>query len=234
MISTAHTTVNEGNNLSLVDDDEGSCGLSHDDSFVHLPGQNNKPPHYVGSASALASLDGPISVSAQQSASESGNGQGHGNFKLEFITKFGQHPHDNNTGNPDRCDKSLDKSVDTKEIFSFDLRHIISRKVDLNEMNNLEFLAEGSHSEIYGAHWHGKAVIIKILSSRIPEHARAIQEFNVECELLSRLNHPNIARILGAGTVPRPFLIMERLKDLSHHLNLKSPDPPLGKRTQHT
>ena len=31
----------------------------------------------------------------------------------------------------------------------------------------------------------------------------AIHEFDVECELLTRLDHPNIASILGGGVIPR-------------------------------
>ena len=206
-------TGQNGTSVPLVDvDNDGSCGFSY---------ENGRPP-FVSSASALASLDGPMSISVQNSASESG--QSHVNYKLELITTSGQHPDASVLNRNDRHQKSCDFFL-----CKLDLRHIIDRKVDLNEMTNLEFLTEGSHSEIYGANWHGESVIIKILSSRIPENARAIREFNVECELLSRLNHPNIARIQGAGNVPRPFIVMERLKDLSQLLKLNSPDAPLGK-----
>ena len=48
----------------------------------------------------------------------------------------------------------------------------------------------------------------------------AIHEFDIEGELLSRFDHPNIIKVLGAGIVPRPFLILERLRDLSRLLDL--------------
>ena len=48
----------------------------------------------------------------------------------------------------------------------------------------------------------------------------AIHEFEIEAELLSRLDHPNIIRVIGTGTLPRPFLILERLRDLCSVLDL--------------
>lgn len=37
------------------------------------------------------------------------------------------------------------------------------------------------------------------------------QELELEMGLLMRLRHPNIVRLLGAGTRPEPFLLIERL-----------------------
>ena len=48
----------------------------------------------------------------------------------------------------------------------------------------------------------------------------AINEFEIEGELLSRLDHPNIIKVLGSGVDPRPFLILERLRDISQLLDL--------------
>ena len=50
----------------------------------------------------------------------------------------------------------------------------------------------------------------------------------MECELLCRMSHPHILGVLGAGTVPRPFILVERIRVLSHILDLQSPDPPLS------
>ena len=52
------------------------------------------------------------------------------------------------------------------------------------------------------------------------DDALAIHEFDIEGELLTRLDHPNIVKVLGAGVHPRPFLILERLRDLSSMLDL--------------
>jgi len=42
------------------------------------------------------------------------------------------------------------------------------------------------------------------------------------------MDHPHILGILGAGNVPRPFIIVDRVRDLSQILNLRSPDAPLS------
>ena len=42
----------------------------------------------------------------------------------------------------------------------------------------------------------------------------------MEKQLLTRLDHPHIVRILGSGKLPRPFLILEKLKDVSMLLDL--------------
>lgn len=52
------------------------------------------------------------------------------------------------------------------------------------------------------------------------DDAVAIHEFDIEAELLSRLDHPNIIEVLGSGVIPRPFLILERLRDVSKLLDL--------------
>jgi serine/threonine protein kinase len=52
------------------------------------------------------------------------------------------------------------------------------------------------------------------------DDAIAIHEFDIEAELLSRMDHPNIIKLLGSGISPRPFLILERLRDISKLLDL--------------
>jgi serine/threonine protein kinase len=48
----------------------------------------------------------------------------------------------------------------------------------------------------------------------------ALDEFETEREILCRVDHPNIIRILGAGRHPRQFMVLERVEDLSEHLQL--------------
>ena len=92
--------------------------------------------------------------------------------------------------------------------------------VDLDEMKDLEYLTEGSHSHIFSAHWKGQPVIIKMLQADKADNAIAQYEFDIEAELLSRMDHPRVIRSLGSGKVPRPFIILERLKDASSFLDL--------------
>ena len=39
----------------------------------------------------------------------------------------------------------------------------------------------------------------------------AVQEINIEMKILARIDHENIIRILGAGEIPRKFIIIEYL-----------------------
>jgi serine/threonine protein kinase len=56
------------------------------------------------------------------------------------------------------------------------------------------------------------------------QNAVALAEFEVEIELLSRLNHENVIRILGSGRRPRPYIILERLRDVNVLLGLNQPE----------
>ena len=56
----------------------------------------------------------------------------------------------------------------------------------------------------------------------------AVSELNVELDLLSRIDHPNIIKILGAGISPKPFIILEPLQDVAQLFNLDR--PPLFRR----
>ena len=49
----------------------------------------------------------------------------------------------------------------------------------------------------------------------------AVHEFQIEIDLLSRIDHPNVVKILGCGVLPRPFIVLERLNSLSGLLNLE-------------
>mmetsp|Transcript_34524 Transcript_34524/g.32891 ORF Transcript_34524/g.32891 Transcript_34524/m.32891 type:complete len:387 (-) Transcript_34524:298-1458(-) len=117
------------------------------------------------------------------------------------------------------------KSARTTTHFDFDIAELpilrnIDRRVDLNNVAGLEYLSSGSNSEIYSAVWDNQRVIVKMLSEKMKDDRIAIFEFDIEFELLSRLDHPNITAILGGGILPRPFIIMERLRDLSSVLDI--------------
>ena len=65
---------------------------------------------------------------------------------------------------------------------------------------------------------------MKMLQSEKNNNPVALSEFEIECELLARIDHPNIIKVLGAGTVPRPFIVLERLKDMTSILELDASD----------
>ena len=55
-----------------------------------------------------------------------------------------------------------------------------------------------SNSHIFTATWKNQPVIIKLLQNEKTRNQIAVDEFELEVELLSRLNHPNIIK----GTTP--------------------------------
>ncbi|HEX8720117.1 MAG TPA: protein kinase [Pyrinomonadaceae bacterium] len=57
----------------------------------------------------------------------------------------------------------------------------------------------------------GKPVVVKVLLETSRESRRAVRKFRHEMEALTRLNHPNVVNILGAGATPEDvqFIVME-------------------------
>ena len=111
--------------------------------------------------------------------------------------------------------------------YSFDnleLKTIIPRNLTLTDVENLEYLTAGSNSHVFSAIWKNQPVIVKILQNEQMLNPVALHEFDIECELLARIDHPNVIKVLGAGKIPRPFIVLERLKDLSGLLDLDGSD----------
>ena len=77
----------------------------------------------------------------------------------------------------------------------------------------LSLLCRGSRADIFTATLRatGARVVVKMLREDCLEEPLARQEFVVEQGLLARISHPNVVRLLGMGTQPRPFLVLEWL-----------------------
>jgi serine/threonine protein kinase len=54
----------------------------------------------------------------------------------------------------------------------------------------------------------------------------AKKEFEIELSILSSVRHPNIVTLLGAGTKPVPFLVLEKLQDISYIFNIQPNNRP--------
>jgi serine/threonine protein kinase len=80
-------------------------------------------------------------------------------------------------------------------------------------LRNVEYLTDGGNNWIHTAVLHGKSVVVKTLKPECQDVALAINEIEGELEIHSRLDHPNIVSLIGAGFTPRGvrFVVLERL-----------------------
>jgi serine/threonine protein kinase len=80
-------------------------------------------------------------------------------------------------------------------------------------LRNVEYLTDGGNNWIHTAVLNGKSVVVKTLKPECQDVALAINEIEGELEIHSRLDHPHIVKLIGAGFTPRGvrFVVMERL-----------------------
>ena len=80
-------------------------------------------------------------------------------------------------------------------------------------LRNVEYLTDGGNNWIHTAVLLGKSVVVKTLKPECQDVALAINEIEGELEIHSRLDHPNIVKLIGAGYTPRGvrFVVLERL-----------------------
>lgn len=100
--------------------------------------------------------------------------------------------------------------------FSYPVGDIPSDNTIPDDLNDSHFsktthLTDGSNSNIYTAMYRGEKVIIKMIKKGMETDAIALHEFDLEYGMLSRIRHPHVIRILGAGYEPRRFMVLEYL-----------------------
>lgn len=100
--------------------------------------------------------------------------------------------------------------------FSYPVADIPSDNTIPDDLNDTHFtktthLTDGSNSNIYTAMYRGEKVIIKMIKKGMETDAIALHEFDLEYGMLSRIRHPHVIRILGAGYEPRRFMVLEYL-----------------------
>mmetsp|Transcript_5095 Transcript_5095/g.7554 ORF Transcript_5095/g.7554 Transcript_5095/m.7554 type:complete len:470 (-) Transcript_5095:295-1704(-) len=89
-------------------------------------------------------------------------------------------------------------------------RHI-SRSITECEFNDVTYLGSGSNSFVYTAVKNGEFMVVKMLKKNLKHGEIAEQELNLEMHLLTKITHPNIIAIKGAGKNPRSFIAVEHL-----------------------
>ena len=76
---------------------------------------------------------------------------------------------------------------------------------------DIKHLADGSNSNVYLAKYRGQQVVVKMITEKAKTNKVAVHEFDVEHGMLARMRHPHIVRLLGAGRMPRRFIVLEHL-----------------------
>jgi len=77
----------------------------------------------------------------------------------------------------------------------------------------VEYLTDGGNNWIHTAVLEGRSVVVKTLKPECQDVALAINEIEGELDIHSRLDHPNIVELIGAGYTPKGarFVVLERL-----------------------
>lgn len=85
--------------------------------------------------------------------------------------------------------------------------------LDWNELKNVECFASGGNSLIYKALFNETIVIVKTVKSSAKVKLPSVEELEKELRILSKLNHPNIVKLYGAGYNDQGyrFLVLEWL-----------------------
>eukprot|EP01038_Epipyxis_sp_PR26KG_P013912 gene13912-18655_t len=89
----------------------------------------------------------------------------------------------------------------------------IPRDLTWNNFSQIEHKVDSSSCHIYTAFWKdiNSLVILKLIKAERTTSAVAVAEFETEENVLSRISHPNIIKLLGSGSKPRKFLVLELL-----------------------
>jgi len=92
---------------------------------------------------------------------------------------------------------------------------ITGARLDLQwrQLLNVEYLTDGGNSWIHTAIFDGKPVVVKTLRPECQDTALANYEIEAEVAIHSRLNHPNVVSLIGAGWTSKKerFIVLERL-----------------------
>ena len=102
-----------------------------------------------------------------------------------------------------------------KKNFLFDINDIPKvggdKVISFREIKGLAHPADGSHSNVFIGTYAGRKVVVKMIMEESVDSAIANSEYDLELQLLSRFDHPNLTQLVGHGTIPRKFLVLEHL-----------------------
>ncbi|RYG98071.1 hypothetical protein EON65_51895, partial [archaeon] len=81
----------------------------------------------------------------------------------------------------------------------------------LSQLTDIRHIADGSNANIFVGRLDKEKVIIKMIKEEAQNNPVAMHEFDLEHGMLARMSHPHIIKVLGAGSIPRRFIVLEYL-----------------------
>lgn len=102
----------------------------------------------------------------------------------------------------------------------------------LSVFEDLKHIANGSNSNVYLGSFQNQKVIVKMIMQDVVNDQVTQHEFDIEYGMLARIDHKNIIKVLGSGSVPRRFIVIEYLSggSLFQLLNKYQTKPSLAQR----
>jgi hypothetical protein len=90
-------------------------------------------------------------------------------------------------------------------------KYTLMDDLTLSHLSEIKHLTNGSNSNIFLGKLGSEKVIIKMIKEELHASPVAMHEFDLEHGMLCRISHPHIIKVLGAGRVPRRFIVLEYL-----------------------
>lgn len=100
------------------------------------------------------------------------------------------------------------------------IKRVIPTNVSWREFENVSKIVTSAAYDIFSAKWKNAPVILKSLRNNSMRPGSPI-EMEKEISILSRLEHPNIIKLLGSGYLPHRFQILEHLEGGTLHTVLR-------------
>lgn len=162
--------------------------------------------------STTSSNDHPINIDGDHDDHEHEYGQHDGRLlpSSKVVTSTSKH---SDLGSSVSLAPPTWEPVDT---FSFPIAKIsiksyVPDNLTFHSFDDMKHIADGSNSNIFLGKFLGAKVIVKMIKEEVQNNPVALHEFDIEHGMLSRFNHPHIIKLLGAGCMPRRFIVIEFL-----------------------
>lgn len=91
------------------------------------------------------------------------------------------------------------------------VKYHVPDNLTFDNFSDVQHLADGSNSNVFLCRFNGSRVVVKIIKEEVQHNPIAVHEFDQEYGMLARMDNPHIIRVLGAGQIPRRFIVLEHL-----------------------